>query len=97
MQRTRVTLLMADGTELDGVLTTVADEMLYASTRRRQKWEGPQEDPVTFKNFLGYAVARRLGAFTGSFDEFVAQAEAVDLAESEPVDPTTPAASPVSS
>lgn len=95
IQRTYVSVQMIDGTEYEGIATIVADEMLYAATRRRQKWDSPQDDPITFKNFMGYAVLRRTGAFGGSFDDFAQQVAVVDIPEGQPVDPTHRAPSPV--
>lgn len=93
IQRTYVSVAMIDGTEHEHLPTIVADQQLYASTRRRQKWDGPQDDPITFNNFLGYAVLRRLDLFAGDFTAFCEQVAAVVLEESEPVDPTNPAPS----
>ncbi|MBF6483842.1 hypothetical protein IU431_06680 [Nocardia otitidiscaviarum] len=93
IQRNYVSVAMLDGTEHQNIPTIVADEMLYASTRRRLKWDPPQDDPITFNNFMGYAALRRSGAFSGSFDDFERAAAKVVLEEGEPVDPTNPAPS----
>lgn len=93
IQRTYVSVGMVDGTEYESLPTTVADEMLYASTRRRHKWEPMQDDITTYKNFLGFAVLRRLGHYTGSFDDFGNDVAVVVLEEAEPVDPTNRAPS----
>ncbi|MCP2281063.1 hypothetical protein [Nocardia amikacinitolerans] len=85
-----VDVAMLDGTEHLGVQTTVADQMAYARTRRTHKWDSPQDDPITFVNFLAFAALRRTGAFTGGWDEFVAQAAAVSETARDEVDPTSP-------
>ncbi|MFC4127384.1 hypothetical protein [Nocardia rhizosphaerae] len=84
---------MDDGTEHEHLPTIVADQQLYASTRRRQKWDGPADDPITFQNFVGYAVLRRLDLFDGDFTAFCERAVSVVFEEDEPVDPTNPAPS----
>ncbi|MBF6085299.1 hypothetical protein IU485_28420 [Nocardia cyriacigeorgica] len=91
MAVTRITVdvAMLDGTEHTGIQTTVADQMLYARTRRTHKWDSPQDDMLTFINFLAYAALRRLGLFAGSWDQFVEAAAAVSET-SDDVDPTSP-------
>lgn len=81
---------MLDGTEHLDVHTTVADQMAYARTRRTHKWDAPQDDPLTFVTFLAFAALRRTGAFTGGWDDFVAQAAAVAETERDEVVPTNP-------
>ncbi|WP_069160081.1 hypothetical protein [Nocardia altamirensis] len=93
VSRIVVDIAMLDGTEHHGIETTVADQMAYARTRRTHNWDTPQDDPLTFLNFLGYAALRRLGLFPGSWDEFVTAAAAVSEAGQHVVDPTNPAPS----
>ncbi|MCQ4120404.1 hypothetical protein [Rhodococcus tibetensis] len=91
---------MVDGTVHRNVTAIVADQMAYSSTRRKHKWDGPQEDPLLFANFLAFSALRRNGLFDGGFDAFCNAAAAVaeigddDEAEvARIVDPTSPALS----
>lgn len=95
MAITRMTfdVLMNDGTEHLGVTTTVADQMLFARTRRVHKWDSPQEDLLTFASFMAFAAMKRQGLFAGSWDEFVDQAAAVSETAADEVEPTRPAPS----
>lgn len=79
---------MIDGTQHMEVKTCLADQALYAKTRRVQKWDGPAEDPLTFLNFLAFAALKREGKYTDSYDSFINDCAAVGDSGEDEVDPT---------
>lgn len=79
---------MMDGTVYEDVKTCLADQALYSRTRKVQKWDGPQDDPITFLNFLAYAALRREGKYEGDYNQFINDCAAVGDSGSEEVDPT---------
>ncbi|QFG13042.1 tail assembly chaperone [Gordonia phage Schiebs] len=81
---------MTDGTEHRNVAATIADQVAFSTTRARHKWPTMQDDPLLFQNFLAFSALRRTGAFAGGWDDFAAQALAVELVEAADVDPTVP-------
>ena len=85
---------MVDGTEHRDVVATIADQVLFSTTRAKHKWPSFQDDPLLFQNFLAFAALRRTGAFAGGWDAFVAAALAVELLDQEDVDPTETVTSP---
>lgn len=84
---------MLDGTVHEDVTTTIADQVLYSKTRQKHNWPGIQDDPTLFMNFLAYAALKRIGKFTGTWDEFANQCAGIGEAGSEDLDPTQKATS----
>ena len=79
---------MVDGTVHEDVSTTLADQVLYSTTRNKHKWPTLQEDPTMFINFIAYAAMKRENRFTGTWDEFCNQCAGVGEAGADEVDPT---------
>lgn len=90
IQRIIIDVAMLDGAEHTGVVVTTADRMQLAATARRHKWGTLQDDPDRSLTFLAWCALRRLGHFTGSWDDFVNQSETVTAPDTEDVDPTRP-------
>jgi len=93
IQRIIVDVAMLDGTEHTGVVITTADRMKLASTARRHKWGSMTDDPDRSITFLAWCALERLGLFSGTWDDFVAQSETVTSPDAVDVDPT-PTATP---
>lgn len=79
---------MVDGSVHEGVSTTLADQVLYSTTRAKHKWPTLQEDPTLFINFLAFAAMKREQRFSGTWDEFCNQCAGVGEAGNDEVDPT---------
>lgn len=90
MQQLTIDILMVNGDKHQGLGVIVADQVLYSTTARKHKWGTPEQDPFLFQNFLAYAVAKRTGRYTGTWDDFCRDAAAVALHTGDDLDPTAP-------
>lgn len=83
MKQLTVDVLMADGTEHLGVPVILADQVGFSSTRQRHKWPTMEEDPLLFGSFVAYLALKRIGTFTGTWDEFITQCAQVSSDDHE--------------
>lgn len=92
IQRLIVDVLMIDGTEFHDVIVTTADRLRYGATARKHKWGQSHEEPERFATFGAWAALVRTGVYTGTWEQFVTDSEAVAPQEApDTVDPTTTA------
>jgi len=82
---------LTDGTLIGPTRITLADKLAWEKTARHQGWN-VENNAVTMNAFLAWAAAKRTGAFTGSFDEYMDQAVDVAITDGDDMDPTQPAA-----
>lgn len=87
IQKITVAVLMADG-QVHNVDTILADQIAFSTTRQRHNWPSAQDDPILFGSFLAFSAMKRTGAFSGTWDDFLLQVAAVDVADAGEVDPT---------
>ena len=93
IQRLTLDVLMEDGTEHLGIKTTLRDQQTYSDMRARFGWAPVDDDEPLAARVMAYAALRRLGLFTGTYDQFLDSAAAIQAAPQETVDPTQPEAS----
>lgn len=86
IQRQIVDVLMIDGTEHRGIVTTLRDQQRFSDLRVARKWD--PEDAMLVVRVLAWAALVRLGKFAGTYDAFLDAAEIVMPVEVDDVDPT---------
>lgn len=93
IQRRIFDVLMNDGTEHLGVITTMADQIKLSRTSRTHKWDlDGTAGQIEGSAFLVWHALHRTGRYSDTYDQFVGACETVAEAEGDgdEVDPTTP-------
>lgn len=86
MQTMNVDVYMVDGTVHKDVSVILADQVAFSTTRLRHKWPTLQEDPLLAGSFMAFMALKRLGEFTGSWEDFTNQVAQVsaEVGDSDP-------------
>ena len=88
IKRTVMDVLMLDGTEYQGVVVTLRDQIAAEEVSGRHNWGGTDKAPVRMGAFSVYSAMRRTGHFSGTYDDFQNAVETVSPVEVVDVDPT---------
>ncbi len=67
----------ADGEPYE-VLTRLIDHNTWDTTRARHKWPTGDEAPMTWLAFIAWAAARRTGQTSLTYEQFLADTDAVE-------------------
>jgi hypothetical protein len=89
MKKLDIHIEMENGDVFD-VTTKTSDYLLFETTAKRHRWGGISDNPALWEAFLGWSALKRVGKFSGTWEEFT---KAVDIVEGVPVtaDPTSEA------
>jgi hypothetical protein len=84
---------LTNGVVHEDVRITYGDRLRLEKTMKARGWDGERQ-PFTTSGFLAWAALERLGAYTGSYTEFLADVLDVQLDDTaadpaEPEDPTS--------
>ncbi len=81
---------MVDGTVHDDIRPIIADQVAYSRIRMKNKdWPAPTDDVMLYAAVQTWSYLKRVGDFSGSWDEFQNQCSAIEVVNyGEDVDPT---------
>jgi len=81
MKKLDIKVEMENGDRFE-VTTKTVDYLLWEDTAKKHRWGSFSDSPARWEAFLGWAAIKRMGKYSGTWEEFKS---AVDSVEATPV------------